>query len=193
MIHPVGYNLFNNLKLENIPPLEFRERSSLAEVSTVGSANFLPGGTNRLYSLFGAKMSDATPDERIHISPHMGLSRDNYSGYQSPYQSISQTNTGALPYLPHQYLNTVTGTDDAVAETAGYFMEDFVNQSPGYRELIVTNSQFSVANGRYLPSDYLSPRVIGTLNENQFSTTFNGETYEAIDVRTDGAFGDRRF
>ena len=193
LIHPVGYNLFNNLKLENIPPLQFKERSSVAEVSTVGSANFLPGGTNRLYSLLGAKMSDATPDERINISPYMGLSRDNYSGYQSPYQSISQTATGAFPYTPHKYLNAVTGTDDAVAETAGYFMEDFVNQSPGYRELIVTNSQFSVANGRYLPGDYLSPRVIGTLNENQFSTTFNGETYEAIDVRTDGAFGDRRF
>ena len=68
LIHPVGYNLFNNLKLENVPPLEFVKSANITEVSTVGSANFLPGGTNRLYSLLGAKMSDATPDENINIS-----------------------------------------------------------------------------------------------------------------------------
>ena len=193
LIHPVGYNVFNNLKLENAPPLEFKERSSLTEISTVGSANFLPGGTNRLYSLLGAKMSDTTPDERINVSPHMGLSRDNYSGYQSPYQAISQTAAGSRSYGPHEYLNVVTGTSDAVLETSGYFMEDFVDQSPTFRNIYVTDSDCPLFNGQYVPADYLSPRVIEALNENQFSTTFGGEVYDAIDVRTDGGHGNKRY
>lgn len=193
LIHPVGYNLFNNLQLENLPPLEFKERRSITELSTVGSANFLPGGTNRPYSLLGAKMSDATPDENISLSRHMGLSRDNYSGYQSPYQSVSQTADGPLNYGPHQYLNAVTGTSNAGRETAGHFMEDFVDQSPTFRNIYVTNSDCPLHDGRYIPGDYLSPRVIGALNENQFSTTFGGEVYDAIDVRTNGGHGPKRY
>lgn len=166
LIHPVGYNVFNDLFLENVPPLSFDTATSITEINTVGTSNFLPGGTNRPYSLFGSKMSDATPDEFLNIgSPHMGVKRETYSAQQSPYTAISNTQFGNVTYSAHQFLNTVTGTTDHSPNTTDYFMEDYCQSSPVHRTLYITNAPNSNADGRYLPGLYLSPRIIMALND----------------------------
>jgi hypothetical protein len=70
----------------------------------------------------------------------------------------------------HEYLNSVTGTSDYSPFTIDYFMEDYTTQSPNYRVAYVTNSTLPVANGRYLPGSYLSPRMIAGINA---SLSFN--------------------
>ena len=164
LIHPVGYNIFNNLFLENVPPLSFDIATSITEINTVGTSNFLPGGTNREYSLFGSTMSDATPDEVISVSPSSGIKRDNYSAMQSPFVATVNKSTGNTNISAHEYLNAVTGTSDYSPFTVDYFMEDYSTQSPNYRVAYVTNASLPVANGRYLPGSYLSPRIIAGIN-----------------------------
>lgn len=188
LIHPVGYNIFNNLVLENVPPLSFDIASSITEINTVGTSNFLPGGTNREYSLFGSKMSDATPDEVISLSPSLGIKRDNYSVMQSPYTATINKSTGSTSMAAYEYLNAVTGTSDYSPFTVDYFMEDYSTQSPNYRVAYVTNSTLPVANGRYLPGSYLSPRIIAGINASFIYNIFpargkiNGYVYYVQDT-----------
>ena len=173
LIHPVGYNVFNNLFLENVPPLSFDAAASKTELSTVGSANFLPGGTNREYSVLGAKMSDATPDEILSFSPHMGVKRETYSASQSPYESKVNPGVGlSRTYPPTEYLNLVTGTDYhtssagiAQVHNIDYFMEDYCQASPVHRTLYISGASNSNADGRYLPGLYLSPRIVTALTD----------------------------
>lgn len=149
LIHPAGYNVFNNLRIESVPPIDFRPRVSRVEIQSLLSQVFAPGGSNRDYSVYGDSPNNYSPDEKVNFSPFESVARDNYTFYQSPQDS----NTFLIPIYG----------DSNTTPKMGYFLEDFVGHGPILRNLEVTNAGASLA-GIYEPGADLSPQFINHIN-----------------------------
>lgn len=167
LIHPAGYNLFNNLMIETTPPVDFREDISLSEVRTVGSANFQPGGTYRPYSIFGGNIEyftnntpSTSPDEFIYCSPDLGISINNYTDFQSPAFGGSPARVNNFsPNLLNIVLNLQKNASAQYSpnKNESYFVESYVSSSPVVRTINYTSS-LTIATGNYNRGRYLSPR-----------------------------------
>jgi len=149
LIHPAGYNVFNNLKIESVPPIDFRPRLSKVEIASLLSQTFAPGGSNRDYSIYGDSPNNYSPDEKVNFSPFESVARDNYTFYQSPQDS----NTFLIPIYG----------DSNTTPKMGYFLEDFVSHPVILRNLNVSNVKPGLV-GVYEPGADLSPQFINHIN-----------------------------
>lgn len=149
LIHPAGYNVFNNLKIESLPPVDFEARESRVEIQALLSQVFAPGGSGREYSLYGDSPSNYSPDEIVNFSPFESVTRDNYSFYQSPQDS----NTFLIP---------IYGDSNSTPKIS-YFLENFVSHGPILRNFEVSNAADGLG-GTYEPGADLSPQFIRHIN-----------------------------
>jgi hypothetical protein len=162
LIHPVGYNVFNDIKIETTPPVSFDERIGIVELKSLESEAFQPGGVYQFGDspTPGTRLGDSPdtsrPDEKILTSLGESFFRDDYSFSQSPISIVT--------------LNQITNSTE-IADGSDYFMEDFLNSSPSQRQITISGltsnyknlvgaAQFwsdSPYNGIYLPGAHISP------------------------------------
>ena len=150
LIHPAGYTIFNNLKIETTPPVDFKSSNNILELNKVTSSYLQPGGRYRNYTIYGGDISNNTPDENIYCSPYETIGRENYSYYQSPM---------ALTILANINGPTSGFTYDTTNDTpkTSYFAEDFVSSSPAPREIDVASGTFI---GKYIQGGESSPGIL---------------------------------
>ena len=190
LVHPTGYNVFNRLKIETTPPLDFGERSSRTEIKSLESEVLQPGGVYQWKNhpdatdspdfsptFVGSRLGDvpetSRPDEKILTTVKESTTRDNYSFRQSP---------GIYTYT---LLNTINQTTDVSGGT-DFFMEDFTSSSPALRSITIsgltTLSTGHISargfrdndlNGTYLPATSLSPAIMNIAYDNSKNATPN--------------------
>ena len=191
LVHPTGYNVFNKVKIETTPPLNFGERSSRTEIKSLESEVFQPGGVYQWKNspnaspasihfsptFVGSRLGDSPdtsrPDEKILTTVKESVARDHYSFHQSP------------GIYTHTLLNVINQTTDVSGGT-DFFMEDFTSSSPALRSITIsgltTLSTGHISdrgfrdndlNGTYLPGASLSPAIMNIAYDNSKNATPN--------------------
>lgn len=153
LIHPAGFSVFANLKIETTPPVNFKPNLSLNEINSLDSTVFQPGGSGFEGTRYGSDIENSSPDEVFNASPFGFQFRDNYSFNQSPLDS-------------NTILKPIYGNENNSTPKAYYFFEDYVSaDSPIPRILNVRGGSDSLIIGDYKPGSDLSPSFINSLND----------------------------